>query len=74
VVHLMQRAQQELIHGLQINLLAWDQVELFLEHRMRHLTSLVRMGFRYIDKVRIDALYNQMEPDILASLNLSDIS
>jgi hypothetical protein len=41
---------------------------------MRHLTSLVRMGFRYIDKVRIDALYNQMEPDILASLNLSDIS
>ena len=30
------------------------------------------MNFRYIDKVRMHALYNQIEPDILASLNLSD--
>jgi hypothetical protein len=64
IVYHTQRAQQELIHSLQVNLLEWDQVEAFLRasNVAPHVPTPV--DFRYVDKERVDALYNQIEPDM----------
>jgi hypothetical protein len=62
--HHTQRAGQELIRGLRVNLLEWDQVETFLRasNAAPHIAAPV--DFQYIDKERVDALYNQIEPEI----------
>jgi hypothetical protein len=64
VVYHTQRAGQDLMHSLQVNLLAWDQFEVLLRasNAAPHVSTPV--DFRYIDRERVDALYSQIEPEM----------